>query len=116
MRRPVLLSLAAALALASPLAAAPLPMVEIAPGIFVHHGVHEEATADNQDAIANIGFIVGDSAVMVVDPGGSPLEGEQLHEALRAVTTLPIRFVVLSHVHPDHIFGAVAFSADHPEF
>jgi len=101
---------------AGPALAAPLAMTEIAPGVYVHHGVHEEATPANEDAIANIGFIVGDAAVMVIDPGGSPAEGEQLREALRTVTALPIRFVVLSHVHPDHIFGAVAFRTDHPEF
>jgi quinoprotein relay system zinc metallohydrolase 2 len=102
--------------LAAPTSAAPLAMTEIAPGVYVHHGVHEEATPTNEDAIANIGFIVGDAAVMVIDPGGSPAEGGQLREALRTVTALPIRYVVLSHVHPDHIFGAVAFRGDHPEF
>ena len=111
-----LLSLTAALAFALPLHAAPLAMAEIAPGIYVHHGVTEDASPENGDAIANIVFIVGDSAVMVIDPGGGPVEGEQLHEALRAVSQLPIRFVVLTHVHPDHIFGASAFRADHPEF
>ena len=96
--------------------AAPLEMQEIAPGLYVHHGVTEEATPANEDGIANIGFIVGSSAVLVIDPGGSAIEGEQLHEAVRAVTDRPIRYVVLTHVHPDHIFGAAAFKDDHPEF
>jgi quinoprotein relay system zinc metallohydrolase 2 len=95
---------------------AALPVTEIASGIFVHNGVHEEASAANEDAIANIGFIIGDEAVAVIDPGGSFAEGSALRAAIRARTDRPIRYVILTHVHPDHIFGAAAFRDDHPDF
>lgn len=94
----------------------PLLVTEIAPGIFVHNGVHEEASAANEDAIANIGFIVGAGAVAVIDPGGSFEEGKALRAAIRARTDRPIRYVILTHVHPDHIFGAAAFCDDQPDF
>jgi quinoprotein relay system zinc metallohydrolase 2 len=93
-----------------------LPVTEIASGVFVHNGVHEEASAANEDAIANIGFIIGAAAVAVVDPGGSFKEGSALRAAIRARTDRPIRYVILTHVHPDHIFGAAAFRDDHPDF
>jgi quinoprotein relay system zinc metallohydrolase 2 len=105
-----------ALLLPGLLAAAPLQIVEVAPGVFVHQGVQEEATPANRDGIANIGFIIGDDAVVVIDPGGSLVEGQDLRAAIRTVTGRPIRYVVLTHVHPDHVLGATAFLGDRPEF
>ena len=90
----------------------PAPTVEVSPGIHVRRGVSEDATAANRDAIANLAFIVGRDAVAVIDPGGSLHDGQSLRLAIRAITQLPIRYVVLSHVHPDHIFGAAAFNDD----
>jgi quinoprotein relay system zinc metallohydrolase 2 len=89
---------------------------EIAPQVYVRFGVHEEASPRNANAIANIGFIVGRDAVAVVDPGGSLADGRRLHAAIRKVTGLPIRYVVISHGHPDHIFGAGAFEDEAPRF
>ena len=89
---------------------------EVAPGIHIRRGVDEDATQQNDDAIANIGFIVGRDAVAVIDPGGSLTDGERLRAAIRRATPLPIKFVVMSHVHPDHIFGAPAFQKDQPQF
>ena len=89
---------------------------EVAPGIHIRRGVDEDATQQNDDAIANIGFIVGHDAVAVIDPGGSLTDGQRLRAAIRQTTQLPIRYVVLSHVHPDHIFGAPAFQQDRPQF
>jgi quinoprotein relay system zinc metallohydrolase 2 len=98
------------------LAAAPAPVTQIAPGLFVRQGETADATRQNADGIANTGFIVGDSAVAVIDPGGSLLDGQRLLAAIRARTALPIRTVIYTHGHPDHIFGAAAFTAERPVF
>jgi quinoprotein relay system zinc metallohydrolase 2 len=89
---------------------------DIASGIHVRRGVDEEAAPGNADAIANAGFIIGEQSVLVFDPGGSLSDGAQLRAAIQALTTLPIRHVVMSHAHPDHIFGAGAFLEDKPAF
>jgi len=109
-----LLALAAAPLLGA--AAEPFPMTEVAPGMFVRHGAYEDATAANDDAIANIGFVIGETSVAVIDPGGSRGDGERLRAAVHARTDRPIRFVIVSHVHPDHVFGSGAFRVDGPVY
>jgi quinoprotein relay system zinc metallohydrolase 2 len=86
-----------------------LSLKEVAPGIYVHQGVHQLPDAHNRGEIANIGFIVGERCVAVVDTGGSPEQGQTLKHAVAATTKVPVCYVINTHVHPDHIYGNLAF-------
>jgi quinoprotein relay system zinc metallohydrolase 2 len=117
MRRWIGLALLAGIALAS--RAAPpegFETIELAPGNFVHYGKVADRTPENLGDNANIGFIVGSDCVLVVDTGGSLAVGRALRAAVRRVTDKPVCYVVLTHVHPDHFFGAAAFLGDSPKF
>ena len=91
-------------------------VLEVSPGIFYHQGINEDATEDNIGAIANVGFIIGEQCVAVIDSGGSYLEGTYLRRAVKKHTDLPICYVINTHVHPDHILGNAAFIDDSPQF
>ena len=87
-----------------------------APGVYVHYGANEEMSALNAGDVANLGFVVGQKCVAVIDTGGTYAVGSALRLAIRRVTALPICYVINTHGHPDHVFGNQAFADDRPQF
>ena len=86
-----------------------LRLVEVARDLFVAQGRHELFTAENGGHIANLSVIIGREAIAVVDTGGSMAAGRALLAAIRARSDLPVRYVINTHMHPDHVFGNAAF-------
>jgi quinoprotein relay system zinc metallohydrolase 2 len=91
-------------------------IVEIASGVYVHQGRHASIESDEHDDIANLGFIVGQRCVAVIDSGGSVAIGARLKEAVRSVTAVPVCYVINTHIHFDHLLGNYAFISDQPSF
>ncbi|MEX0615428.1 MAG: quinoprotein relay system zinc metallohydrolase 2 [Methylophaga sp.] len=112
----LLITLLSFTALACAVSDADYPLQKVADGIYFHQGIHEDANAENIGAIANVGFIIGEQCVAVIDSGGSYREGQLLKQALREITELPVCYVINTHVHPDHILGNAAFTDDDPAF
>lgn len=86
-----------------------LTVEQVAPGVFVHTGEVALASPGNRGDIANLGFVIGETAVAVIDAGNTRAVGEALYGAIRARTALPVRWLVLTHMHPDHVFGSEVF-------
>jgi len=89
-----------------PRRASTLAFSEIAPGVYVHRGQVADVAPENLGDVANIGFVIGRDSVAVIDSGGSRAIGEEVYLAVRAVTPKPISHIILTHMHPDHVFGA----------
>jgi glyoxylase-like metal-dependent hydrolase (beta-lactamase superfamily II) len=85
---------------------APSPSVRrLAPGVYAVLG----DTGRGSEGRPNAGFVVTDSGVVVIDALASPDQARELVKAIRHVTRLPVEYLVLTHHHPDHHFGAVVF-------
>jgi glyoxylase-like metal-dependent hydrolase (beta-lactamase superfamily II) len=89
--------------LAADTAATPLPTRELARGVYAVVG----DTGRGSEGRPNAGFIVTSEGVVVIDALASPRDGERLLETIRKTTTQPVKWLVLTHHHPDHHFGAI---------
>ncbi|MBN2337323.1 MAG: MBL fold metallo-hydrolase [Acidobacteria bacterium] len=84
------------------------------PGLVrLAEGVYARVVSPDSNAVANSGFVVLDHSVIVFDTHFTPEAGAELLDAVRAVTDLPVRYVVNSHGHTDHTHGNQVFAAAH---
>ncbi|KQT42618.1 MULTISPECIES: quinoprotein relay system zinc metallohydrolase 2 [unclassified Methylophilus] len=89
---------------------------KVAEGIYVHHGQHQDIDDGYKGDICNLGVIIGNQSIAVIDSGGSKHTGEQLLQAIRNISKLPIKYVINTHVHPDHTYGNAAFQGEPVHF
>jgi cyclase len=61
-------------------------------------------------AAANGGFVIGDDGVVVIDSFASASAAKELLAEIRQRTKLPIKFVVNTHYHADHVGGNGVFA------
>lgn len=85
-------------------AAAFFKLAELAPGVYA-------ATDVEGRAGANAGFVIGDDGVLVIDSFYKPDAAQALLAEIRKRSALPLRFVVNTHYHIDHVSGNSIFAA-----
>lgn len=90
------------------------PALPRGPDFTLHEigeGIWAAISSDDGRAVGNAGFVVGDEAVAVIDTFQDPEAARELLAAIRRVTKLPVRFVVNTHHHLDHVNGDDVFAA-----
>ncbi len=79
----------------------PFVLKVVGPGVY--------AAIGGPKAGSNAGFIVGDDGVLVIDSFFYPEAAKALLGEIRKITPLPIRYVVNTHYHVDHVSGDQVF-------
>jgi cyclase len=82
----------------------PFTLRQVGPGVWA---AVDDAAGDSG---ANAGFVIGEDGVAVIDTFERPEAARRLLEEIRARTALPIRFVVNTHYHLDHVAGNTLFA------
>lgn len=83
---------------------------QIADDTWVVEGSTDNFAKDNGGAIVNVAFIDTGDGVLLIDTGPSRRYGEALRELIRQTTGKPVKRVLLTHHHPDHVLGNQAFT------
>ena len=84
---------------------------QVAPGVWMAQGESALGSAANRNFISNAAFVVTADEVVVIDALGSPALAEELLAEIRRVTPLPVKHVIVTHYHADHIYGLQVFQA-----
>jgi glyoxylase-like metal-dependent hydrolase (beta-lactamase superfamily II) len=79
------------------------PLRQLAEGVYAVLG----DTGRGSEGRSNAGFVVTRRGVVVIDALASPAQGKTLLRTIRTITPLPVRWLILTHHHPDHTFGAI---------
>jgi glyoxylase-like metal-dependent hydrolase (beta-lactamase superfamily II) len=88
-----------------------LKATQVAERVWFVQGEAALGSSANRNFISNAGFIVTDDGVVVVDALGSPTLATELLAEIKRVTPQPVRYVIVTHYHADHIYGLQAFKA-----
>jgi quinoprotein relay system zinc metallohydrolase 1 len=98
-------------ALANPARGYAIRPEPVAPGVWMVRGADERIAFSNGGAIANIGIIATPAGAVLVDAGTSQRHGQALRAAAERLAGGRIARVYVTHLHPDHSYGAGAFPA-----
>lgn len=88
----------------------PLATQRVADGVHVHLGQIAQFEDSPDGWIANLGFVVGRDSIAVIDAGASRAQGQALFAAIRRISDKPVSHLIVTHMHPDHAFGASVFA------
>jgi glyoxylase-like metal-dependent hydrolase (beta-lactamase superfamily II) len=83
----------------------------VADHVWYFRGESGQASASNRGYTSNAGFVVTGNGVLVFDALGTPALARAMLAAIDKVTDQPVRRVILSHYHADHVYGLQVLQA-----
>src|SRR3954469_14467036 len=84
--------------------------IDVAPGIYLFQTQpYGDAGLDGNSVV-----IVGDDGVLVFDANGTPAGATAVLAEIRKITPQPVKYLVLSHWHWDHWYGAEVYKRAFP--
>jgi glyoxylase-like metal-dependent hydrolase (beta-lactamase superfamily II) len=86
-----------------------LPYFKLKNNVYMFFGNIAEVDEFNRGWNGNSGFIVTTEGVLAIDSLGTPRLGQRMIATIKSVTSKPIKYLIITHNHPDHSYGAVAF-------
>ncbi len=86
-----------------------LKLTQLSSNTYYAEGLFALGTPLNQNFISNAGVVLAPEGVVVVDALGSPALAKRLIEKINAITNKPIKYVIVTHYHADHVYGLQAF-------
>ena len=93
------------------LPAGALETIRMSPSVYYIRGVSAVPSPANRGHTSNAAFVVTRDGVVVFDALGTPVLGREFIAAIRKITPAPIRRVIVSHYHADHVYGLAPFKA-----
>ena len=76
------------------------------------HGIYAAIDNAKGESGANAGFVIGDDGVAVIDTFDNAPAAQALLGEIRVITKLPIKFVINTHYHLDHVAGNSVFAKE----
>ncbi|HXZ96027.1 MAG TPA: MBL fold metallo-hydrolase [Burkholderiales bacterium] len=78
---------------------------QVAPDVYAFVGKCEALAPANRGDIVNTGFIVGTTAIIVIDPGPNYSYAKLMMAAIRKISPKPVTLVIDTHPHPENVLG-----------
>ncbi|MEK8090703.1 MBL fold metallo-hydrolase [Thermithiobacillus plumbiphilus] len=112
MNRLINLLLLCMLGITSAIAASDLPkpeVVKVNERVYALLGPLGLPSPENQGYMVNSAVIIGKTGVILVDTGFTDEIGRHLNKTIQGITDKPVRHIINTHHHGDHVLGNVAF-------
>jgi glyoxylase-like metal-dependent hydrolase (beta-lactamase superfamily II) len=78
----------------------------------IGHGIYAAIDDAKGESGANAGFVIGDDGITVIDAFDNAPAAQALLGEIRVLTKLPIKFVINTHYHLDHVAGNAVFAKE----